>query len=117
MGNNFSTGSADVAMEYFLLREQEDLLLVRKGQHHKVLFVPDTFLFKELTEKVKCGCEQENLDQFNNNSFSPHQHHAIPSKSPSSKSKLYKVFWWIFHLKLVTQLRMKSKRCNSDKAV
>ena len=39
-------------MEHFLQRELEEVLTVRKGEHHNVLFIPDTFLFKELTEKV-----------------------------------------------------------------
>ena len=43
-------------MEHFLLRDLKEVLHVRKGKHHSVLFIPDSFLFKELTETVSCIC-------------------------------------------------------------
>ena len=39
-------------MEHFLQRELDEVLQVRRGGHHNVLFIPDTFLFKGLVEKV-----------------------------------------------------------------
>ena len=52
LGNNISTTSSDKAIEYFLLRDMEKVLRVRDGKHHDVIFIPDTFLFKGLVEKV-----------------------------------------------------------------
>ena len=52
MGNNVSTSSSDQAIEHFLRRELDEVLRVRRGEHHGVLFIPDMFLFKGLVEKV-----------------------------------------------------------------
>lgn len=52
LGNGASTNLSDKAIERFLKRELEDVLRVQQGEHHRVMFVPDAFLFKDLTEKV-----------------------------------------------------------------
>ena len=52
LGHGASTNLSDKAIEHFLKRDLEDVLRVQQGEHHRVMFVPDAFLFKDLTEKV-----------------------------------------------------------------
>jgi hypothetical protein len=53
MGNNTFARSPDEAMDLFLTREFLEILGIKEGKSHNVTFIPDTFIYKGLTEKVK----------------------------------------------------------------
>jgi hypothetical protein len=53
MGNYSFASSPDEAMELFLTREFPGILGTKEGKSHNVMFIPDTFIYKGLTEKVK----------------------------------------------------------------
>ena len=54
----YCMGSGDVAytpeeaMEKFLKREFPDLLKAKDGSQHKVQFIPDSFIYGKVAEKV-----------------------------------------------------------------
>jgi hypothetical protein len=52
MGNNTFAKSSDEAMDLFLTREFPEILGIKEGKSHNVMFIPDTFIYKGLTEKV-----------------------------------------------------------------
>ena len=53
MGENMVVNTPDKAMKIFIKREFPEIQkLVQDHQSHKVLFVPDSFLFKDWTDKV-----------------------------------------------------------------
>ena len=52
LGHGASTNLSDKAIEHFFKRDLEDVLRVQRGEHHRVMFVPDTYLFQKFTEMV-----------------------------------------------------------------
>ena len=53
MGNYEFARTPDEAMEKFINREFPDVLEIKTGSSHDLKFIPDTFIYKNLTEKVK----------------------------------------------------------------
>ncbi len=53
MGNNTFASGPDEAMYHFLTREFPEILGIKKGNSHNVMFIPDSFIYKGLTEKVR----------------------------------------------------------------
>ena len=43
-------------MDKFLEREFPDVLNISKGESHEVIFIPDSYIYKDLTEKVILRC-------------------------------------------------------------
>ena len=39
-------------MDKFLEREFPEVLNISKGESHEVIFIPDSYIYKDLTEKV-----------------------------------------------------------------
>ena len=52
LGNDTFARSEDEAMVKFLEREFPEVLKVSEGESHQVIFIPDTYIFGDLTEKV-----------------------------------------------------------------
>ena len=52
LGNDTFARSEDEAMNKFLEREFPEILKVANGESHQVIFIPDTYIFGDLTEKV-----------------------------------------------------------------
>jgi hypothetical protein len=53
MGQNTSATSPDEAMDIFIEREFPEIL----GASHDVKFIPASFIYGNLTEKVKFNCQ------------------------------------------------------------
>jgi hypothetical protein len=51
LGNDYSTNRGADAIEQFLKREFPEIIQ-RESKPHNVIFMPDTFIYKDLTEKV-----------------------------------------------------------------
>jgi hypothetical protein len=56
MGQNTSAKSPDEAMDIFIEREFPEILEVLKGASHDVKFIPASFIYGNLTEKVMFNC-------------------------------------------------------------
>ena len=52
LGNGIYAQSPDEAMDKFLEREFPDVLNISDGESHEVIFIPDSYIYKDLTEKV-----------------------------------------------------------------
>jgi hypothetical protein len=52
MGQNMFAKSQDEAMDIFIGREFPEILEVLKGASHDVKFIPGSFIYGNLTEKV-----------------------------------------------------------------
>ena len=54
LGENCIVKTPKEAMRIFIQREFPEVeKLIQDGHSHDVIFIPDSFLYKELTEKVK----------------------------------------------------------------
>jgi len=52
LGNKTFAKSPDEAMDIFLRREFPEIEGLKTGSSHSVRFIPDTYIYKGLTEKV-----------------------------------------------------------------
>ncbi len=52
MGSGDVAHTPEEAMEKFLKREFPDLLKAKDGSHHQVRFIPDSFIYGKVAEKV-----------------------------------------------------------------
>ncbi len=55
LGNDTVARGPDEAMNKFLDREFPEVRDVTKGESHQLIFVPDSFIYGDLTEKVRCS--------------------------------------------------------------
>ena len=53
LGNDTFARGPDEAMSKFLDREFPEVRDVTKGESHQLIFVPDSFIYGDLTEKVR----------------------------------------------------------------
>ena len=52
LGNGATARSPDEAMQRFLEREFPEVLNILKGESHELIFIPESFIYGNLTEKV-----------------------------------------------------------------
>jgi hypothetical protein len=71
MGNHTLARGPDEAMDLFLNREFPEILDIKKGKSHNVTFIPDSFIYKGLTEKVRhiLKGKKNKLHYWKNNHF------------------------------------------------
>lgn len=62
LGNGTSARSPDEAMDLFISREFPEIMAIKNGSSHDVRFIPDTYIYKELTEKVLKHCAIKSKD-------------------------------------------------------